>query len=126
MVTATLRFVGEQLSIELKVENNEAYQRLSTDSETIVKSLRGLGYDIDRVTVMQPSIAPNAPARPDGAATISAQPGRGGEQFGSGATGGGNAGTGGQQPGADRSDARHGGEKSPAGKTDGAGSGLYI
>ena len=57
MVTATLRFAGEQLSIELKVENKEAYQRLSVDSETIVKSLRGLGYDIDRVTVLQPSIA---------------------------------------------------------------------
>ena len=127
MVTATLRFAGEQLSIELKVENKEAYQRLSVDSETIVKSLRGLGYDIDRVTVLQPSIAVNAPARPDGGAASRRKPGRGGEQFGSGATGGGSAGTGGQQPGGDGANARQGGQKNPAGNMErGAGGGIYI
>ena len=65
MVTATLRFAGEQLSIELQVENHEAYRRLSSDSETIVKSLRDLGYDIERVSVLQPSIASAAAARSD-------------------------------------------------------------
>ena len=68
MVTATLRFAGEQLSIELKVENHEAYRRLSSDSEAIVKSLRDLGYDIERVSVLQPSIAASAAARSEGAA----------------------------------------------------------
>ena len=57
MVTATLRFAGERLSIELKVENPEAYRRLTSDSETIVGSLRDLGYDIDKVTILQSSIA---------------------------------------------------------------------
>ena len=60
MVTASLRFAGEQLSIELQVENSEAHQRLSADSETIVKSLRGLGYEIDRVTILQSSVASSA------------------------------------------------------------------
>ena len=44
-VTASLRMAGEQLSIELKVETAEAHRRLSVDSEAIVSSLRGLGYD---------------------------------------------------------------------------------
>jgi len=53
MVTARLRIVGEQLTVDLQVENTEARHRLSTDSDSIVKALRSLGYDIDRVTVQQ-------------------------------------------------------------------------
>ncbi|MFC5585280.1 flagellar hook-length control protein FliK [Nitratireductor kimnyeongensis] len=52
-VTAKLRLVGEQLMVDLQVESTEARHRLSTDSESIVKALRSLGYDIDRVTVQQ-------------------------------------------------------------------------
>ena len=39
MVTASLRLAGEQLSIELKPETHEAYRRLATDSDAIVKSM---------------------------------------------------------------------------------------
>ncbi|RVD32765.1 flagellar hook-length control protein FliK, partial [Mesorhizobium sp. M4A.F.Ca.ET.020.02.1.1] len=55
MVTASLRLSGEQLSIELKPETHDAHRRLAADSEAIVKSLRGLGFDVDKVTVLQPS-----------------------------------------------------------------------
>ena len=110
MVTATLRFAGEQLSIELQVENHEAYRRLSSDSETIVNSLRDLGYDIERVSVLQPSIASSATARSEGAA-MQASPGRAGEQFGSGTAGGGNAGGSGRQPGTDGGNAGRDGQQ---------------
>ncbi|MCC5778971.1 flagellar hook-length control protein FliK [Nitratireductor sp. B36] len=52
-VTAKLRLVGEQLMVDLQVESTEARHRLSTDSDSIVKALRSLGYDIDRVTIQQ-------------------------------------------------------------------------
>ncbi|WP_295807360.1 flagellar hook-length control protein FliK [uncultured Nitratireductor sp.] len=53
MVTARLRIVADQLTVDLQVENAEARQRLSTDSDSIVKALRSLGYEIDRVNVQQ-------------------------------------------------------------------------
>ncbi|MDS1136107.1 flagellar hook-length control protein FliK [Nitratireductor indicus] len=52
-VTARLRVVADQLSVDLQVENAEARHRLGNDSDAIVKALRSLGYDIDRVTVQQ-------------------------------------------------------------------------
>jgi chemotaxis protein MotD len=52
-VTAKLRLMGEQLMVDLQVESTEARHRLSTDSDSIVKALRSLGYDIDRVTIQQ-------------------------------------------------------------------------
>jgi chemotaxis protein MotD len=63
MVTANLRFSGDQLQVELRVENQEAYDRLTGDSEAIVKSLRALGYEIDQVSVQQPQIANNTSGR---------------------------------------------------------------
>jgi len=63
MVTANLRFAGDQLQVELQVENREAYDRLQGDSEAIVKSLRALGYEIDQVSVQQPQIANNTTGR---------------------------------------------------------------
>lgn len=126
MVTATLRFAGQQLSIELQVENHEAYRRLTTDSDTIVGSLRDLGYDIDRVTVLQPSIANTAASRPDGTAMQTPQ-GRAGDQFGSGTADGGNSGASGRQPGADGGNARQGGQNHSQAKTErAAGGGVYI
>ena len=126
MVTATLRFAGEQLSIELQVENHEAYRRLSSDSEAIVKSLRDLGYDIERVSVLQPSIAASATARSEGAA-MQAPQGRAGDQFGSGTTGGGNSGASGRQPGADGGNAGRGGQQPTSAKAEQAtGGGVYI
>jgi flagellar hook-length control protein FliK len=125
MVTATLRFSGEQLSIELQVENHEAYRRLSTDSDTIVGTLRNLGYDIDRVTVLHPLVAPSAAARTDPQASMSSPQGRGAEQFGSGMANGGSGGSGGRSP-EQGGNPGHGGPRSPLSRTETAGRDLYI
>jgi len=66
MVTANLRFSGEHLTVELRVENGEAYRRLSADSETIVKSLRSMGLNIDQVTIQQPQSSATAQGGADG------------------------------------------------------------
>ncbi|MBT1158776.1 flagellar hook-length control protein FliK [Aminobacter anthyllidis] len=63
MVTANLHLAGEQLSVEIEVENAEAYNRLSSDREAINSALRGLGFDVDRVTILQPQ---STNARADG------------------------------------------------------------
>lgn len=55
MVTARLVASGSQLSIEIQVESNDARQRLANDSEVIIKALRAIGYDIDKVTIQQGS-----------------------------------------------------------------------
>lgn len=57
-VTAELRMAGNQLSVDLRVENAEAHHRLSNDTDAIVKSLRALGFDIDKVAIqpLQPAI----------------------------------------------------------------------
>ncbi|WP_432287110.1 flagellar hook-length control protein FliK [Aminobacter sp. BA135] len=65
MVTANLHLTGEQLSVEIEVENTEAYNRLSSDREAINSALRGLGFDVDRVTILQPQ---STNARADGSA----------------------------------------------------------
>ncbi|TPN82662.1 flagellar hook-length control protein FliK [Mesorhizobium sp. CU2] len=99
-VTASLRLQGEQLSIEMKPETHEAYRRLTTDSDAIVKSMRSLGFDVDHVTILQPAIAAHAASRADanGAmpmSTASDQP-----SFQPGNSGGNSAG-GGRQSGRD-------------------------
>jgi chemotaxis protein MotD len=99
MVTAHLRLSGEQLSIELKPETHDAYRRLSADSEAIVKSLRGLGFEVDKVTILQPSVAVPATTRTDATAALPAATGRDPSSFQPGNSGGGNGGAGGQQPG---------------------------
>ncbi|MBZ9721361.1 flagellar hook-length control protein FliK [Mesorhizobium sp. AD1-1] len=99
MVTANLRLSGEQLSIELKPETHDAYRRLSADSEAIVKSLRGLGFEVDKVTILQPSVAVPAATRTDATAPLAAATGRDPASFQPGNSGGGNGGAGGQQPG---------------------------
>ncbi|SDA70339.1 flagellar hook-length control protein FliK [Mesorhizobium qingshengii] len=99
MVTASLRLSGEQLSIELKPETHDAHRRLSADSEAIVKSLRGLGFEVDKVTILQPSVAVPAATRTDATASLTASPGRDPSPFQPGNSGGGNSGAGGQQPG---------------------------
>jgi len=104
MVTASLRLSGEQLSIELKPETHDAYRRLSADSEAIVKSLRGLGFEVDKVTIMQPSVAVPAATRTDAASSLPAATGRDPSAFQPGNSGGNNGGTGGQQPGRNRND----------------------
>jgi len=62
-VTAKLSGDSEKLSIEVQVDNHEARHRLQSDGEAIVKALRAMGFDIDRITVQQ---VPQASATPGG------------------------------------------------------------
>lgn len=57
-VTARLTAAGDQLSVEIEVETTDARQRLTSDSDSILKALRAIGYDIDKVVITQSS--PNA------------------------------------------------------------------
>lgn len=61
MVTARLTATGTQLSIEIQVESNDARQRLANDSDAIVKALRSVGLEVDRITIQQ-STAPSTGA----------------------------------------------------------------
>lgn len=125
MVTATLRFAGEQLSIELRVENHEAYRRLTGDSDTIVGSLRDLGYDIEKVTVVQSSVANSSTLRSDSAATMHSSASRSDDPSNSSMSNGGNAGSGENEP---RSGGNHGQgtQRNPATRVENSDSGLYI
>ena len=125
VVTAHLRTVGEKLSVELKVDNHDAYHRLSADSDAIVKSLRSLGFDIDSVSVQQPQAAATTVARSEAGAgtgsfsrdTPSFQPGNsgsGGERFG------------GQTSGRGERGEAQGNETAQPLNRDRAGSSLYI
>lgn len=87
MVTASLHLSGDQLSVEIQVENAEAYNRLSTDRDAINSALRGLGFDVDRVTIQQPQAAANSQARADGDALSPGSGGRDQQAFQSGGTG---------------------------------------
>ncbi|MCO6392897.1 hypothetical protein GTW25_17875 [Aliihoeflea aestuarii] len=55
MVTAKLSLQGGAMAVELQTETRDAAARLATDSNDIVKALRGLGIEVDRVTVTQSS-----------------------------------------------------------------------
>ncbi|WFP78450.1 flagellar hook-length control protein FliK [Mesorhizobium sp. WSM4906] len=125
MVTASLRLSGEQLSIEMKPETHEAYRRLTADSDAIVKSLRGLGFDVDHVTILQPSIAVHSASRADANAPLPMSTGRDQPSFQPGNSGGNSAG-GDQQPG--RNDGNGAQEFSRAASPlrEGAGDDIYI
>ncbi|WP_210345614.1 flagellar hook-length control protein FliK [Mesorhizobium sp. J8] len=97
-VTASLRLSGEQLSIEMKPETHEAYRRLTADSDAIVKSMRSLGFDVDKVTILQPSIAVHAAGRTDATSAMPMSTGRDQPSFQPGNSGGNSAG-GERQPG---------------------------
>ena len=126
VVTASMRLAGEQLSIELKPETHEAYRRLTSDSEAIVKSLRGLGFDVDKVTILQPSIAIPTATRTDASSSLPMSSGRDQPSFQPGNSSGNNAGSGGQQPGRNPGNDAHefGRAASPA--REGAGDGMFI
>lgn len=125
MVTANLKAAGDRLSVELHVENSEAYHRLSADSDAIVKSLQTLGYDIDRVSILQPQLASTGVARAD-AATGTAPFGRDDSSFQAGNSGNGEGRAGGQASGrGGRGDAQHGDQAQQV-RRDRAGGGLYI
>jgi chemotaxis protein MotD len=54
-VEARLRIVGEQLSVEIRVENGDALRRLSSERDAILTALRGLGFAVDDVSIQQQS-----------------------------------------------------------------------
>lgn len=83
MVNVKLSAAGEQLAVEVQVETSEARHRLATDSDAIVKALRGMGYDIDRITVQQaPSTQPSPGGGTNRENTFTPQEGRSGERQG--------------------------------------------
>lgn len=51
VVTAVMKLVGENLQVQLRVNNVEAYRLLSEDSSAIVKALRGQGFGIEQINV---------------------------------------------------------------------------
>ncbi|MGQ2906938.1 MAG: flagellar hook-length control protein FliK [Aliihoeflea sp.] len=53
VVTAKLSLQGGEMRVELQAETREATSKLAADSNEIAKALRGLGIEIDRVTVTQ-------------------------------------------------------------------------
>lgn len=59
LVTATMRLAGEELTVELKVENGTAYRQLKEDQSRIIDALRAQGFSVDQVTVVM------APERSD-------------------------------------------------------------
>ncbi|MBO6901292.1 MAG: flagellar hook-length control protein FliK [Rhizobiaceae bacterium] len=114
-VTARISGTEGQLSIDITVENAEARQRLTTDSDSIVTALRSIGIEVDRVTVQQTQTT---------AGTQQNNTGRD-QQFGQSQDGqsegrGGNSGRGYEQEGG------HGARTQGNETSDPAGSGLYI
>ena len=107
MVTADLRFAGDQLSVVLQVETAEAYHRLNGDTDTIVKAFRALGYEIDQVAIQQPQPVSQT-SRVDAAASNSTPLSRDLQSAFSGNSGGAGAGADGRGThGEGRSDARN-------------------
>jgi flagellar hook-length control protein FliK len=51
VVTATMKLNGDNLQVQLRVENIEAYRLLSEDSSSIVKALKGQGFGIDQINL---------------------------------------------------------------------------
>lgn len=126
MVTADLRFSGDQLAVELKVENAEAYHRLSSDSDSIVASLKALGYDIDQVTVAQSSVANSGGGRPDAGAGADRGPAGGNAFAASGGDGSDRNRAGGQAAARDQGRDGRQGYAGAQSAVEGNGRGLYI
>lgn len=124
-VIASLRLSGQQLSVEIKPETHEAHRRLSADTEALTKSLRSLGFDIDSVTILQPSVAVTAAARADGPASMNPA-GRDQSSFQPGGSDGRGDGSAGQQSGRNRNhDAQEAARSAPAVRERGSGD-LFI
>jgi chemotaxis protein MotD len=125
MVTASLRFSGDQLTVELRVENGEAYRRLTNDSETIVKSLRSMGLNIDQVTIQQPQASASTQGGADGNNASAGFGPRDQQSFASANSGGNGDSAGRQASGRNNNDGAYGSENS-APATDRADGGVYI
>ncbi|HTV69387.1 MAG TPA: flagellar hook-length control protein FliK, partial [Rhizobiaceae bacterium] len=126
VVTAQLNFAGDQLSVELKVENAEAYHRLSMDTETIAKSLRTLGFEVDHVSIQQPQIVTTASARADIGGNSAGSFGRDASSFQSWGSSNGESGTGGQAAGRGRENGGGRHEANAPVRQNSAGSDIYI
>jgi chemotaxis protein MotD len=50
-VTASMRLVGDELSIHLTVHNSAAYRELTSGSSSLVDGLRSQGFSVDNITV---------------------------------------------------------------------------
>lgn len=51
VVTAVMKLAGEELQVQLQVDNIEAYRKLSADSASIVNTLKNQGFGIEQVNV---------------------------------------------------------------------------
>jgi chemotaxis protein MotD len=120
-VEARLRIVGEQLSVEIRVESGEAFRRLSSERDAIISALRGLGFAVDDVSIQQQQ--PTSGQAQSGAGgrqndtSGGLSQGTGRDQRGEGGT------AGGQQQGGEQG-GRNGDALTPA--TRAPGGGLYI
>lgn len=63
MVTAHLRLDGQQLQVEVRVETQQALERLSVERDTITRALRGLGFEVEQVVIQTSQSQPQATAR---------------------------------------------------------------
>ncbi|WP_244496831.1 MULTISPECIES: flagellar hook-length control protein FliK [unclassified Ensifer] len=52
LVTATLRLKDDELQVELKVENGDAFRQLRDDQNDLVKALRAQGFAVDQVNIV--------------------------------------------------------------------------
>jgi chemotaxis protein MotD len=120
-VDARLRIVGEQLSVEIKVDTADAWRRLSADREAIVTALRGLGFAVDDVTIQhQPAASTQAQ---QGASGRGGDASAGLSQGSQGQRGQGGEGSGGQ-PRGDETRGRNGDATNAPARA--SGRGLYI
>lgn len=126
MVIAQLRSTGDRLTIELKVESAEAAQRLSRENDTLVASLRAQGYEIDKVTVIQPQAAAPTPTRADVNQMATGQQSRDASSFAPGGSGSNGSGAGGQPSGRHGNGAGSTGREHAQPQTDRSGGGLFI
>jgi len=118
MVTARLVASGQQLEIEIRVESNDARQRLANDSDAIVKALRAVGYDVDRVTIQQAPQSGATTAQQGGQSRESPMQEQGRQQADANA-----GGRNGQNGAGDDKAAHH---AAGATKQEGSGGGVYI
>lgn len=96
MVTANLRLAGDQLRVEIQVETKEAHQRLSSDKEIITKALKGLGFEIDQISIIQSQAAVNPTTRNEASGQSFDNSGRPQQNFQSNGSGESNSGSNGR------------------------------
>ncbi|MEO9340693.1 flagellar hook-length control protein FliK [Mesorhizobium sp. SB112] len=96
MVTANLRLAGDQLRVEIQVDTKEAHQRLSSDKEIITKALKGLGFEIDQISIIQSQAAINPATRNEASGQSFDNSGRPQQNFQSNGSGESNSGSNGR------------------------------